>query len=779
MVVKATGAISRVFSVDWGEDAFGTLVLQHWDAGSGFQLVPQPGTFTLHPARQEHEFAFSNGVAAHEDVFVLNGPPHGDEVDPPAAYYRVHLRNGSQTQVRIASFAFCQVAGMSINEVTRKMRITYDRELGALLAWDEKHHERVRVFGCSKLAHGWAASIDHATTVAQVIPSNLTGPNEAAVDNPLSAFQLVHSLAPGEETSFAFLLSFSGAGREDARRTYHACPTAEEALARTERYYSEVLDRAQLSVPNEEINKGVLWAKVNMLRTEIKTPTGWAFTNDPGNSTNAVARDTAWFSFGADYLTPAFSREALLAFVERQEEQGMVVEYYNTLNNKTEDLGLNINDDTPLLILGLWHHYAVTGDRDFLEQVYPAAVKAAEYILSQRNDQGLVWCTATETGGRGIIGWRNVIKGYRLSGATTEVNSECFAALDRIARMARLLGDDDQNERFRTEAAALKQAINTHLFNPDNGLYYLNIDVDGRPRTDVTSDLVFPVMFDVAPQETATRIVKRLTANDFWAEAGIRVVPRNAPSYSPDHGYGLLGGVWVGVSFWLAFAAARVHSYFLDHALDAGFRSYARNPRQNNTVPGQFSEWLHGETLVNQGMMLSPWFPPRYLWAAIEGAAGIDLTREAIRLTPQLAPQWTWLCVRNLPLRGEQATWLVARMPEITVFSTTRFEGPERCEIYPEDVTAQVEVNPKSAVRLGLRREGEVLLFAGNTGNCTTPATMHYHGQPQGNYRLRTYDSLDGQWRDRGHIAADQLSRGLPMQIERQGFCLLTLKQEQ
>ena len=50
------------------------------------------------------------------------------------------------------------------------------------------------------------------------------------------------------------------------------------------------------------------------------------------------------------------------------------------------------------------------------------------------------------------------------------------------------------------------------------------------------------------------------------------------------------------------------------------------DPRRNNTVPGQFSEWLHGETLTNEGMMLSPWDPPRYLWAAVEGAAGLDMS---------------------------------------------------------------------------------------------------------------------------------------------------------
>ena len=101
---------------------------------------------------------------------------------------------------------------------------------------------------------------------------------------------------------------------------------------------------------------------------------------------------------------------------------------------------LNINDNTPLLILALWHHYNTTQNEEFLKRVYPAALKAAKYILSQRDERGLVWCTATGTAVWGIVGWRNIIKDYRLSGATTEVNSECYAALQTMSHMARVLG---------------------------------------------------------------------------------------------------------------------------------------------------------------------------------------------------------------------------------------------------------------------------------------------------------------------------------------------------
>ena len=169
------------------------------------------------------------------------------------------------------------------------------------------------------------------------------------------------------------------------------------------------------------------------------------------------------------------------------------------------------------------------------------------------------------------MGWRNVIQNYRLSGATTEVNSECYAALQTMSHMARVLGKHEQSKKFKSEAEALRAAINTHLFNKKTGLYYLNIDIDGSSRTDVTSDLVFPVMFGVADAETAAGIISRLSAEEFWTEAGIHTVPRNAVDYGPVHGYGLLGGVWVGAAFWYAFAAAKFNPSFMAESLSESF----------------------------------------------------------------------------------------------------------------------------------------------------------------------------------------------------------------
>jgi hypothetical protein len=774
LVIKATGAIEKFYSVDAGGVLFGTLVLHHWDERTGIHLGALPGRFEIHPERQEHHFTLTNGVAVHETIFVLSGKPDGSHVDPPAAYYVLELRNEGADAVRIGSYAFCQLRGQLADDVA----VAYDPRLRAFLAHNrETNADCVRVFAISEPPATYESTLDHAKAVADRRPP-LRDATDSGDGDPLGVFHSSHALGPGESARVAYTLTFALNGETAARKRYRALPGAADALARTTAHYAEVLARAVVMTPDAEVNRGVLWAKANMLRTELRAPTGWSFVNDPTRSNNSVGRDTAWFAFGADYLTPDFARESLLAYVERQEKSGMIIEYYDVRTGETADYGLNINDNTPLLILALWHHYNTTGDRAFLERVYPAALKAARYVLSQRDERGLVWCTSTKTQDWGIVGWRNVIENYRLSGATTELNSECFAALQTIGHMARVLEKHDASAEFTQAAAELRDAINAHLLNPDNGLYYLNIDVDGHPRSDLTADLVFPVMFGVADDDVAARIISRLSSEDFWTPAGIRTVPRDAPGYGPTHGYGLLGGVWVGVTFWYAFAAARFNAAFMAYALGTSFRHYSRDPRRNNTVPGQFSEWLHGETLANQGMMLSPWFPPRYLWAAVEGAAGLDLSGGTPTVSPRLAPDWKWLGVQNLPFRGDALTWFVVRTPEERMYSNFAFHQPSPYVAYSDDVSACVQTVDPAAVALALRRGGDLVVFAGNTVERTIATALRVTEGVSGSYALRTFNSLRGAWTDEDPISADALREGVPVQLERKGFWLAELRQQ-
>jgi glycogen debranching enzyme len=763
--LKATGAIERLYCVDAGAPLLGAFLVKHWDERAGMKLDPITGHFFLYAEHQEHRYMLSNGIYVFEDVFVHCS---GD-----AAYYVVELTNDSEEEQRVATYAFCELARNVDDAVT----VRYDAGLRAFVARSCDKRDWVRVVGASREPASYEVSLDHAKAVTGHSPGRLSNNTTAPAGLPCAIFHFSTKLAKGEKTKFVFKFSLSANGEASCVDAFRNAPPAEKALEGTQHAYHDMLDHSVAVTPNAEINRGVLWAKTNMLRVMLRPPSGWTFTNDPMESTKAVGRDAAWFCAGADFFRPDFAEECLMQFIKRQERNGMFLEYYDMLSDEREDFGLNVNDDTPLVIWSIWHHYQMTGDRPFLERAYPAALKAGRYLLKQRNERGLVWCTSRETGARGIAGWRNVIPNYRLSGATTEINSLCFAAFRSIAHMSRALGDEQTCAEFESLALELQDAINTHLHNPGNGLYYLNIDVDGTPRSDVTADLVFPVMFGVAEPHVATHVIRRLSDRDFWTPGGMRTIPHDAINYTPESASGCLGGVWNGVTFWYAKAAAQYIPDFSEEALTNGFENYARDPQRNNTVPGEFSEWLHGETLVNQGMPLSPWFPPRYIWAVIEGIFGLDISGDNPRLNPHLPSRWNWCGLRSVPFRGKRVTWFFAKTPELRLWSNTSIECNTPSDVLPEDVSDRFLASGDDAITAALSDGSRTIALVGNIQERTVTSAIRLR-EAADSQVMRVYDSLKRGWMEPRSISADELEGGVTTVLEPYGFQLFEFRRE-
>ena len=121
-------------------------------------------------------------------------------------------------------------------------------------------------------------------------------------------------MPPEGEEQFTFIIGFSPAGRDDALHTFELLEDYEKVYRLTINNFVQEASYSVVTTPDPVINRGVQWAKANMARVKAEYPQGWGFTNDPSLSSNIVARDTAWFSFGCDYVAPDFSKEALKVF---------------------------------------------------------------------------------------------------------------------------------------------------------------------------------------------------------------------------------------------------------------------------------------------------------------------------------------------------------------------------------------------------------------------------------------------------------------------------------
>src|SRR5579871_4607414 len=442
------------------------------------RLVSQaPGTFELHPAYQHHEYALPGNLQVEETVFVPNitTPKQAHEhleMQSPVVYQVIRLQNRATQTVRLRVYDYAQLQGATPADLAA----TYDPALGqgALVARNESHPDWVRIFGVSGLqvrVASWETGFDdrevyETTNMAQL--SNDTSAHGAI----LGALQVEVELQPGESTQFAFMTVFSREGEAKARDMFHATLDYNDALAKTVSYYNHMAEVSQVLTPDPQINLGMTWAKVNMLRVMANYPTGPSFTNDPSRSSAVVGRDACWYAAGCDFLLPEFSRVILEALAARQREDGLILEYYNAVTDERADNGFNINDNTPLFIWAVWHHYKTTNDEGFLQRIYPAVWKAGQCILRARDTEleeipaerkhGLVTCTVRGVEVYGIAGWRNIIPNYTLNGAVTEINAECALAL-RVAapHLAEARGTPESQadaRAFRAAGEALTEA---------------------------------------------------------------------------------------------------------------------------------------------------------------------------------------------------------------------------------------------------------------------------------------------------------------------------------
>ncbi len=471
-------------------------------------------------------------------------------------------------------------------------------------------------------------------------------------------------------------------------------PSHLRRVATLEQHSQRAIDRhlntARLFTPDRLVNRGVNWAKVNQLKDYQEYRHGAGFSNQPPSDV-LVARDTFWFLLSTNYYAQAWSRRILETwFHHGLEPNGKFIEYMLASSNPLfkDDYGLNINDNTPLMLIASHHYYALTGDRGFLDSAYPSLLASANYILDQRrvganNRHGLVWCTSTEHFVRGLATWRNCFQGGQISGAVTEINSECYRALMALAELALAAGDDPNAQRLTAAAEDLRGSINDHLRSrtQNNPFYLLMINPAGEPVDQVTGDLLFPALCGVADRATSRAIVEELFGTEFWVESpsgagGIRTVRPDQPGATQraePGNYGLTGGVWPNLALWAARAAsdARRPDLVLKALRGTLLLADREDFERYNVTPGEFPEYFNGDDLVQRGNSRSTFIHGSYIWAAIEGLMGITPHADGIDVNPVLPDGWGWIALSNVPYRGYPLS-ILAVAETRTLYTTTR-----------------------------------------------------------------------------------------------------------
>ncbi|MBV9102100.1 MAG: hypothetical protein JO060_00830, partial [Candidatus Eremiobacteraeota bacterium] len=176
-------------------------------------------------------------------------------------------------------------------------------------------------------------------------------------------------------------------------------------------------------------------------------------------------------------------------------------------------------------------------------------------------------------------------------------------------------------------------------------------------------------------------------------------------------------------------------------------------------------------------MMLSPWDAPRYLWAAIEGAAGLSTLLREPSIDPALEGQWRWVTVVNLPFRGGTIGWVACRMPDgIHVHTTSTLGSRYHLRRYTEDITERVRTIDAFSAPVAFASDDRTIIFIGNSHTRTLATAASLSGLPKERYSVRLFSTILNDWQNLGTVEASAIEDGIPVVADAHGFAIISLE---
>ncbi|MBR8040250.1 hypothetical protein KDW85_17720 [Burkholderia cenocepacia] len=166
----------------------------------------------------------------------------------------------------------------------------------------------------------------------------------------------------------------------------------------------------------------------------------------------------------------------------------------------------------------LYDYYLYTGDLDFVRSNWAAVRRSFDYLRGLTNANGLIVTDASNA-----ADW-HPHDASKLTGTVTEFNTLYYGALRGGAKLAAAVGDLGAQRDYDAQAARVRGAVNTRLYDSGSGLYVISDQIRGPVAQDANA---LAVLYGIAPRDKWTTILGRM---------GAALSTANGPlAFSPDY----------------------------------------------------------------------------------------------------------------------------------------------------------------------------------------------------------------------------------------------------
>ena len=488
-----------------------------------------------------------------------------------------------------------------------------------------------------------------AATKGVSTPAHQPGPGAVRFELKIDPQQARRSFYP-------LVIAAGFNGRQPVIDLYNRlAATIPQQYQQTVAHYRRLRDEMMsIETPDRQLDLAFEWAKVALDKGLINNPdlglglvAGWGATGEG-------ARPGFGWYFGGDAAINSLAMTGYGDFDAVQAAFRFLAKYQRADGKITHEISQSAGmikwfeeypyafihaDTTPFYIAAVGNLLAQSGDRKFVEELWPVLTKAYQFCADNDSDgDGIL---ENSKAGLGASELGSLLEDLHQDIYLAAVNVEASRAMQQMAA----LHGDAQTEKVAADRYKRgRQAINERYWNQAEGRYAYALTRSGKQNMELTAWTAVPMTFRLPDDDKAGATLAGLASAHLSTDWGTRMIGNNSPAYDPM-AYNK-GGVWPFLTGFVAtaeYAYQRPHSGFAHLKQTANLTFDFALGAHPEILSGDFYRPLDEAVphqLFSSGMVITP---------LVRGLLGLrpDAPANKLIMSPQLPAAWDRLNVRN------------------------------------------------------------------------------------------------------------------------------------
>ncbi len=258
--------------------------------------------------------------------------------------------------------------------------------------------------------------------------------------------------------------------------------------------------------------------------------------------------DAYFHAIAYRHIDQVLAQNQFRIMLDHQRADGMIpdaVHDEGTITQMTYPVAAEVTKP-PLLAWAAWKLYEISGDREFIAEIYDKVAAWNEW-----------WFTTNDIDGDGLAEYQHPYSSglddsplwdNGMPVTSPDLNTYLYLQMESLGRMARTLNLFDEAKNWERRAKDLLEKMVKILWDEDLG--YFAVKHQGL-RVDVLTPFnLLPLMSGSLDPEMTARLAAHLqNPDEFWTQFPAPTVAKNDPKYSPQQMW--RGPTWINSNYML------------------------------------------------------------------------------------------------------------------------------------------------------------------------------------------------------------------------------------